>query len=105
MLQLMCCDPDFQEALEVLATLDEEQLASISFLPQSLAHVYLVANDLMYLPPGSVFVDKATGADNLALRCSSLLFTPQTMEAQQFISNLYAKRLVCASVMHMFFWC
>ena len=60
----------------------------------SLAAGELIVGDLLYVPPCSLIIEKAVGANNVAMRIMSLVCNTRTQEVYQRYTQLLPTRLV-----------
>ena len=78
-----------EETLQFLQSLDAETV-NLGQL-KSIRHGFLVAGDVMYIPPGALLVEKAVGATNIALRTASMVLAQDSSSSTLLIAAAHPK--------------
>ena len=84
-----------QDGLQCLRDLTADQLEKVPYSPTTLTFATLAPNDVLYLPPACIFLEKSAVTDNVTLRCSTLIFSSDTLVSFDMLSASYPKLLGC----------
>ena len=84
-----------QDGLQCLRDLTADQLEKVPYSPTTLTFATLAPNDVLYLPPACIFLEKSAVTDNVTLRCSTLIFSNDTLASFDVLSASYPKLLGC----------
>ena len=92
MLKYLLCHFHFvQETLNWMKALDAETVNTHADQFESLRHGYIIPGDVVYVPAGHIFVEKALQANNVSLRATSLLITHDQCASVEAIASAYSK--------------
>ena len=87
----------------VFVSVSEDAINSLAFFtaelfakhdPASLKWVYATKGDVLYVPFGTLVVERAVGdKHSVCLRTTSMMFTPQLQQASLFYASAYPQTL------------
>lgn len=81
----------FQEMTKFLQHLDAESLTTLGKEGQlqSFRYLYVIAGDVVYLPPGTIVCEKAMGTNSTGIRVVSMLHSEAHLAHLSFMASVY----------------